>query len=140
MYGTVVDGATGETLIGVNVRVEGTLQGNVTAPDGAYEITGLAPGTYRLTFSYVGYQTQTVAGVTLAPGGRTKVDLRLATADVAGEEVVVEARAIRDTDASLLADRQRALVVSDAISAETVARSGSSNVADAMQRLSLIHI
>lgn len=135
VYGTVVDGATGETLIGVNVRVEGTLQGNVTDLDGAYEITGLAPGTYRLTFSYVGYQTQTVAGVTLAPGGRTKVDLRLATADVAGEEVVVEARAIRDTDASLLADRQRALVVSDAISAETVARSGSSNVADAMQRV-----
>lgn len=135
IYGTVVDQETGETLIGVNIRVEGTTRGNVTDLDGRYEIAGLAPGTYRLAFSYLGYQTQTVAGVAVTPGGRTKVDLELGTSDVAAEELVVEVRALRNTDASLLADRQRALAVSDALSAETISRSGSSNVADAMRRV-----
>jgi len=135
VFGTVVDHETGETLIGVNIRVEDTTTGTVTDLDGAYEIRGLAAGTYRLTFSYIGYQNQTVTGVAVTAGGRTKVDIELSTGDVAGQEVVVEVRALRDTDASLLADRQRALVVSDAISAETISRSGSSNVADAMQRV-----
>lgn len=135
IYGTVVDRETGETLIGVNVRVEGTTTGTVTDLDGAYAISGLAAGTYRLAFSYIGYHNQTVTGVAVTAGGRTKVDLELGTSDVAAEELVVEVRALRDTDASLLADRQRALAVSDALSAEAISRAGSSNVADAMQRV-----
>jgi hypothetical protein len=41
---------------------------------------------------------------------------------------------VLDSDATLLRDRQRSNAVSDAISAETISRSGSSNAADAMEK------
>lgn len=56
--GTVLD-ATGEPLIGVSVLEAGTNNGVVTDFDGNYTLT-VKQGA-KLTFSYVGYLTQTVA-------------------------------------------------------------------------------
>ncbi|MCC8408456.1 TonB-dependent receptor [Mucilaginibacter sp. UR6-1] len=56
--GTVKDAATGETLIGVSIAVQGTQTGTQTGPDGTYSIS--APGNAQLTISYIGYATQTV--------------------------------------------------------------------------------
>jgi len=53
--GTVSDVVSGETLIGANV-LYGTNQGTVTDIDGNYELS-LENGTYKLTFSYVGYES-----------------------------------------------------------------------------------
>ena len=56
--GTVVD-ATGEPLIGVSVLEEGTTNGGITDFDGNFTLT-VKPGA-KLTFSYVGYTSQTLA-------------------------------------------------------------------------------
>ncbi|HYE59173.1 MAG TPA: TonB-dependent receptor [Rhodothermales bacterium] len=134
--GTVVDEETGETLIGANVRVVNTTLGAVSDIDGRYEIRGLAAGTYSLLFTYIGYADKTVTGIKVTAGATVRIDIEMGLSeDEALEEIVVEARALRNNEASLLAERQRALTVSDAISAETISRSGSSNVADAMQRV-----
>ncbi len=55
--GTVQD-AQGEPLIGVSVVVQGTSQGTITDFDGKYSID--APADAKLTFSYMGYMSQTV--------------------------------------------------------------------------------
>ena len=54
--GVVVDAETGETLIGVSIRVPGTEVVTVTDVDGAYALT-LPEGKYRVVFSYVGFNT-----------------------------------------------------------------------------------
>lgn len=54
--GTVKDAATGETLIGATVRY-GDGQGTVTDIDGHFSLDGLNYGTYKLVFSYVGYDS-----------------------------------------------------------------------------------
>ena len=136
--GVVVDQDTGETLIGVNVTVDALGTGAATGLDGDYRITGLPVGTYDVTFSYVGYTQQKVTGVDVVAGRTTALDLQLAEETLeleGGGEVVVEARAIRNNEAALLKDRQRAAGVSDAISAETIARAGASNAADALQKV-----
>ncbi|MBI5915135.1 MAG: TonB-dependent receptor [Bacteroidetes bacterium] len=55
--GTVTD-SQNEPLIGVTVVIEGQSTGTVTEGDGGYALS-MAPGTYRLNFSYIGYASQT---------------------------------------------------------------------------------
>jgi TonB-linked SusC/RagA family outer membrane protein len=68
--GHVTD-SKGVTLPGVSIKLEGTNQGTVTDINGAYKIN--APATGHLTFSYIGYITQTVA-----VGSKTQLDISLA--------------------------------------------------------------
>ena len=56
--GTVVD-STGEPLIGVSVLEEGTTNGGITDFDGNFTLT--VKSGAKLTFSYVGYTSQTLA-------------------------------------------------------------------------------
>lgn len=58
--GTVVDAQSGETLPGVNIRVQGSdTRGTVSDIEGNFNIT-LEAGENVLLFSYVGYTTQEV--------------------------------------------------------------------------------
>src|SRR5690606_19848821 len=41
--GTITDAESGETLVGVNVLIEGTTQGSVTDVDGYYVILNVSP-------------------------------------------------------------------------------------------------
>jgi hypothetical protein len=96
--GQVVDATTGEPLIGVNVIVEGTDLGAATDMDGTFVILNLRPGTYDVTFSYIGYATKRVTGVRINVDFTTRVDMELAEAVVElGEvvEVVAEREIIR---------------------------------------------
>ncbi|SHK58521.1 TonB-dependent receptor [Rhodothermus profundi] len=138
--GTVVDADTGEPLIGVNVFVEENSTGTATDLEGRYEIGNLAPGTYTLRFSYVGYHSQTVAGVTVQAGNVTHLNIKLASQEVGLEAVVVEARLLRNTEAAMLAVRQKAAALSEAISAEMMARTGSNNAADAMEKVTGVSV
>ena len=89
--GSVHDAETGEPLIGVNVVIEGTVQGSSTDADGYYVILNVRPGEYALTFSYVGFGTQVVRGVQISSGHTTRIDVELGEAVIAGQEVIVQA-------------------------------------------------
>lgn len=56
LVGTVVDAASGETLIGVNVKEAGTENGTITDLDGKFSIQ--VTSSSEVTFSYIGYKTQ----------------------------------------------------------------------------------
>ncbi|HYG69324.1 MAG TPA: TonB-dependent receptor, partial [Anaeromyxobacteraceae bacterium] len=90
VQGFVRDAETGETLIQANVLIEGTGRGAATNTSGFYALAGLAPGTYVLVFSYLGYEAarDTVA---LAPGETRRLDQALRPEASAVGEVVVEA-------------------------------------------------
>src|SRR5690606_12852337 len=138
--GVVVDAATGETLIGVNVAAlpagsDRMAAGAATDLDGRYRVRGLPAGTYDLVVSYVGYHTQRITGLALAAGATVALDVPLQDEAIEVGEAVVEARALRDSGAALLRERQRAAGVSDAIAADQIARSGSSNASDALQKV-----
>lgn len=70
LSGQVTDASTGEALTGVNVAIPSLNRGSVTDLNGRYNIT-LAPGTYQVVTTYVGYRrasesvTITNANVTL---------------------------------------------------------------------------
>lgn len=58
LSGTVIDSSTGETLIGVNVKVKGEEGGTITNIDGKFQIA--VTSKTELIFSYIGYKTKTL--------------------------------------------------------------------------------
>lgn len=58
-------------LLGIQVFIPGTSYSATTDDDGAYLMTGVAPGTYRLAAMRAGYQTVTIAGITVLAGDTT---------------------------------------------------------------------
>lgn len=74
--GFVVDRSNGEPLPVASVVVEGTPLGTTTNLDGYYSITGVSPGQWAVTFSFLGYQSETHQ-VSLSEGQVVKVNVGL---------------------------------------------------------------
>ncbi len=83
--GTVFDNATNETLPGVTVYTNNSMNGMSTDIDGRYSLETTAADD-SLTFSYIGYIAQKPA-----IGGRSTIDVRLIVDTKLLDEVVVTA-------------------------------------------------
>lgn len=132
--GVLIDGETGEPLIGASARIVGTSIGAATDLNGKYEFPAVA-GAYTVVFSYIGFDTVTAENVEVTAGEITRLEVSLFPEALSVGEVVVEARLILDSEAGLLRDRARAIAVSDAISTEAISRSGSGDAAAAMTKV-----
>ena len=130
--GVVVDQKQGQPLPGANVTIKGTTTGTTTDLKGRYRLDGLEPGTYDVLFSFVGFQKKTVTGVEVTAGTSTKIEVTLAEETAQLDEVVIKAEAARDSEAGMLMNRAKAAGVTNAISAETIGRSGAGSAAAAM--------
>ena len=133
--GDVVDRATGDPLVGAYLFLKDTGLGAVTGIEGDFRIPDVPPGTYEVESSMIGYNTLTVTEVVVAANEVLRLDLVLTSEAIAVDEVVVEVRALRNTEASLLKERQKAPAVSDAISSEDISRAGSGDAAEAMSHV-----
>ena len=57
LSGRVIDEESGEPLAGVHVFLASRLQGTTTDVDGYYAIRGVAPGSYKVVASIIGYES-----------------------------------------------------------------------------------
>lgn len=89
--GTVTGGDDSAPLIGVNVVVQGSVRGASTNHDGWYRIADVAPGTYTLVFSLVGYQREIRAGIVVEEDRTTVVNVALTVQPVVTDQVVTTA-------------------------------------------------
>jgi hypothetical protein len=117
--GTVTDAETGETLIGVNILIEGTTQGAVTNTEGYYVLLNVSPGTHMLRASYVGFSTQVIENVRVNIDQATTVDIEMSEQVLEGEEVLVTAERpvvqpdVSASQANITAESIERLPVSD---------------------------
>ncbi len=135
IFGKIVDQDTGEPLIGVNILIDGTIMGAATDIEGAYRIERVPAGIYSLKITCIGYQTMKLQSFELKSGEVKKFDIAMQEQSIQADEVVVEAKAVTNTEASLLKNRQKSTSISDAISSEAISRRGSGNAADAMTQV-----
>ncbi|MCI0595725.1 MAG: TonB-dependent receptor [candidate division Zixibacteria bacterium] len=137
--GKVVDGETGEPIIGARVFIEGSVPmiGAVTDLNGTYTLRNVPPGSHTLVAAYPEYAKLVVSGLALAGNETSQQDLSLKPEikQVEGEVVEVVAKVSRGSAAGLLKDRQKAAAVSDAIGTEEMSRTGSGNAAQAMSKV-----
>ena len=54
LYGTVIDATSGESLVGVNIRVKGSDRGTITDLDGKFKLE--VTNKTELECSYIGYE------------------------------------------------------------------------------------
>ena len=98
LSGRVTMQETNETVIGATVQAvhtpSGTRYAAVTNIDGLFAIQGMRTGgPYEVTVSYIGYQTKTVKGITLALGETYNLNVILSEDANELSEVVVSGRA-----------------------------------------------
>ena len=104
--GTLTD-TTGAVLPGVTIMAASDAliapRATTSAPDGSYRLSGLPPGTYRLSYALSGFAAVTRDDVRVHLGVTTTVDLSLDTARL-GEVVTVEGGAgVLDRRATMIA-------------------------------------
>lgn len=138
--GTIVDGSTGETLIGVSVVIEGTIKGAATDIDGNYSIRNVEAGVYNLIVSYISFTSQTITGVEVKNGENVTLDIALQPETELLDEIVVTAETVRSGEAGLLSIQRKAIPVQDGISAEELSRTTDGNVGSAMKRVSGVSV
>ncbi|NND06172.1 MAG: TonB-dependent receptor plug domain-containing protein [Saprospiraceae bacterium] len=93
LQGKVTDEETKEAILFCNVALykNGVLmQGAETDLDGNYSFSNIDPGTYDVEASYVGYQTQRIAGILVSAGKVNKADIALSQGVVLDAVVVTE--------------------------------------------------
>ena len=100
LTGIVTDSTSGDPLPGVNIRVIGTQLGTSTGPNGEYEIDGVPAGQQVLEVSFVGYRTKE-APVNVQPNATTTRDVRIASAAVQLQDVVVTAMGVERQERSV---------------------------------------
>lgn len=138
--GSVIEGKSGETVIGANVLVEGTESGTSTDLDGEFTI-GIAPGTYNIQISYVGYKDLRIEGVVVNTNGITLLkDLQLSDESVTLQEVVIKAEAIRTSESAILLIKKNAGPILDGISAARIQLTGDGTAVEAAKRVTGVSI
>lgn len=89
--GTVLEKGTGESLIGVQVILDGTTKGTVTDIDGYYSIIDISPDVYTVVFKYIGFKEVRVQNVQVIPGKTTEINVEMEEGVLEGEEVIITA-------------------------------------------------
>ena len=136
LRGKISDAETGEELIGAAVLVEGTLLGSSADLDGNYSISDIPAGTINIRCSYISYETQNINGLEIRAGETNILNIKLRPVSLGLEEVVVSAKAVRNTESALLTMQKKSATVMDGISSQQISRSGDSDAAGAIKRVS----
>lgn len=135
IIGRVFDAQNGEALLGATVMIEGSKLGAMTDLDGNFIIKHVPPGTHVVVASMVGYAQTRVTEIAVAANENTKLELALRPQVIQMKGITVEAKRLKNNEASMLRERQLSNSVSDAISAESMARAGAGDAAQAMSHV-----
>ncbi len=130
--GNLVDSETGQPIIGGSIMIIDTKLGVASDLDGNFTIKKIPDGQYNILVSSIGYSSKTIEGVDITAGSIQELNIILDKKYIETGKIVVTAKALKNTEATLLKQRQKATSVSDAISAETISHQGASTAAAAM--------
>lgn len=131
--GKVLDGEMGnEPLLGATVVIKGTTTGTQTDFDGTY-VLNIAPGTYTLEYSYVGYNTSE-ENITLISGKDIQLHKTLTANSL--DQIVIVAETNKEKESALLLEQKKAIEIKQQIGAQELAKKGVSDVATAVTKAS----
>lgn len=135
--GEMFDAEFQESIIGGVVKIEGTSNGAVTDLDGQYSIQ-VPAGTYNVIHSYVGYTDKKVTGVVVTDGEVISLGRVVVGDDDSGneiEEVVITVETQKNSEEGLLTFQMNNTKIVDAVSAQSIAKTGDSDVAAVVKRV-----
>jgi len=137
IQGTVFDKEVeNEPLPFANVFIKGTTIGTTTEFEGNYTIK-VAPGTYTLVFSFIGYQTIEVPNVLVKANEIITINKTLsASQGVSLSEIQITGSTKKESETALLTEQKKAISIKQSIGAEELNRKGVSDAATAITKIS----
>jgi TonB-dependent receptor len=138
LSGKIIDAKLAEGLIGASIRLDEGGAGAVTDLDGFFTIRNVAPGKHKITVNYTGYQTKTIEDIEVKSGVSTTVDIALEESSIGTTitEVVIVAKAGRESMSALTILQKTSPTIGDGISAETIKRTPDRTTSDVIRRVS----
>jgi hypothetical protein len=135
--GKVTDSKSGETLIGLTVKITGATLGASTDVEGRYTLGNLNPGKYSLSFSYIGYQSKNITEIEVTAGKITTLDVIMEEANsVALQEVVITATVRQESISGLYAQQKNSISISSGITSELIRRTPDRSTSEVLKRVS----
>ncbi len=131
--GRVTETGSGQAMPGANVIIQGTSWGTATDLDGTFLLARLAPGTYTLVVSYIGYEAQTRT-VTVTSRATTTADFEIQLAPVRGDEILVLGSRAQG-QAKALNQQKNAVNITNVVAADQIGRFPDASAPDALQRV-----
>ncbi|WP_188369976.1 TonB-dependent receptor [Muriicola marianensis] len=125
-----------EPLAFANVLLKGTTKGTTSDFDGLYEISNVAPGSYTVVFTFLGYETLEIPDVIVEAGKVTEVNAALGAGSVSLDEVVITTTVAKESEAALLLDQKKAVQIKESIGAEALTKKGIDDAAAAVAQIS----
>lgn len=132
--GKLMDGEFNDVLPFANILVKGTTIGTTSDFDGIYSFE-LAPGTYTLTFSFLGYTPKEVSEIVVQAGKTVELNVSLLPASAQLDEVVLTTTVRKNTEASVLNLQKNSVTLMDGLSLESIKSAGAGDIADAIKRV-----
>ena len=136
--GKVIDGQTGEPLIGATVMVDGSANGNtgvVTDIDGNFQLSGVKKGKCVLTIKYIGYKPVSVEALASDTGSSEPLLVKMETDSQVLGEVKVTAMAQHNTEAAMVEAAKVSQVIVSNISAQEIRKTQDNNAGEVIRRV-----
>ncbi|NQU33403.1 MAG: TonB-dependent receptor [Bacteroidetes bacterium] len=140
LRGKIIDGETGEELIGATVMIMGTSIGAASDLDGNYTVINLEPGTYDFTCQFISYDATTIKEIVIKEDEVTLQNFSLGSVSMGLDEVVISAKAVTRSETAMLSIQKKSANVVDGLSSQQMKRAGDSDAAGALKRVSGINI
>ncbi|UJH90534.1 TonB-dependent receptor [Antarcticibacterium sp. 1MA-6-2] len=135
--GKLTDGEmNGEPLPFANIVIKGTSLGTMSDIDGLFALGKLDPGTYTVSFSFVGYEVREIPNVVVSPGKVTEINAELGASAAALDEVVISTVSRRDSEVALLLEQKKAITIKQSIGAEELSRKAVNTVEQGLSKVS----
>jgi outer membrane receptor protein involved in Fe transport len=127
--------ANNESLPFANVFIKGTNTGATTDFDGNYSFKILA-GTHVVSFSFLGYKTVEKTFTIQAGETLTLNQVMSAEEGVGLDEIIIKSTVGKESVNALLLEQKKATIIKESIGAQTLAKIGVSNAANATTKIS----
>lgn len=131
--GTLTDkDLNNEPLPFANVMIKGTNIGVTSDEKGNYTLS-VAPGTYTVQFSFLGYET-IEEKVEVKAGETITINKALGSGSYQLQDVVIQKQVSREKETALLLEQKNAVEIKQSIGAQELSRKGVSDVATAVTK------
>ncbi|MFA9212776.1 MAG: TonB-dependent receptor domain-containing protein [Candidatus Methylacidiphilales bacterium] len=134
--GKIFDNKNGEVLIGAKVVIEGTITAASSDYEGKFTLANVAPGTYNLVISYLGYSKKIISNVEVKKGEVTNVSISMVESVKGFGDVVIRGEVKKESANALLIQQKNATTISDGVSIETIRKTPDRNTSDVLKRVS----